>query len=72
MMDFASTQARAKGVTPTASREEGHTEAATARPQKPHLRPLLMGWIGYTANWWRSTPSPLCNWRTMPAGVGLT
>jgi hypothetical protein len=50
MMDFTSTQAHAKGVTPTASREVGHTEAAAASPQKPHLHPLLVGWIGCTAN----------------------
>jgi hypothetical protein len=30
MMDFASTHARAKGVAPITSREEGHTEAASA------------------------------------------
>jgi hypothetical protein len=34
MMDFASTQAQAKGVAPTAIREEGHTEAVATRPPK--------------------------------------
>jgi hypothetical protein len=34
MMDFASTQARPKGVTPTASHEEGHTESAMASPSR--------------------------------------
>jgi hypothetical protein len=34
IIDLASTQARAKGVAPTASCEEGHTEAAAARPPK--------------------------------------
>jgi hypothetical protein len=32
MMDFTSTQARAKEVAPPASREEGQTEAAAAKP----------------------------------------
>jgi hypothetical protein len=34
MMDYVSTPARAKGVAPTASREEGHTKAAAARSLK--------------------------------------
>jgi hypothetical protein len=34
MMDFASTQVQAKGVAPTAIREEGHTEAVATRPPK--------------------------------------
>jgi hypothetical protein len=38
MMDYASTQARAKGVVPNANHEEGHTEAAVAR--RPKASPL--------------------------------
>jgi hypothetical protein len=34
MMDYASTQAQAKGMAPTASHEEGHTKATIARPLK--------------------------------------
>jgi hypothetical protein len=43
MMDFASTQARGKGVTPTASREEGHTEVAVASPPKASPLPTADG-----------------------------
>jgi hypothetical protein len=34
MMDYASTQARAKGVAPTANHERSHTEAIVARSSK--------------------------------------
>jgi hypothetical protein len=42
MIDFACTQAQAKGVAPTASREEGHTEAAAARPPKASPPPTAV------------------------------
>jgi hypothetical protein len=42
-MDFASTQARAKGVTPTATCEEGHTEAVAASPPKASPPPTADG-----------------------------
>jgi hypothetical protein len=43
MMDFASTLALTKGVAPTASHEEGRTEAAAARPQKASPLPTAVG-----------------------------
>jgi hypothetical protein len=43
MMDSTSTQAWAKGVTPNASREEGHTEAAAASPMKASPPPIADG-----------------------------
>jgi hypothetical protein len=43
MMDFASTPARAKGVAPVASLEEGHAEAAAARPPKASPPPTVDG-----------------------------
>jgi hypothetical protein len=43
MMDYVSTPARAKGVAPLASHEEGYTEAATARPPKASPLPTADG-----------------------------
>jgi hypothetical protein len=43
MMDFASTPARAKGVAPTVSREEGHAESVVARPLKASPSPTADG-----------------------------
>jgi hypothetical protein len=43
MMDFTSTQARAKGVAPTTSCEESHTEAVAARPLKASPPPTVDG-----------------------------
>jgi hypothetical protein len=43
MMDYASTQARTKGVARTASREEGHTKAAMTRPLKASPPPAING-----------------------------
>jgi hypothetical protein len=40
MMDYVSTPARAKGVTPLANCEKGHTKAATARPSKASPPPI--------------------------------
>jgi hypothetical protein len=43
MMDFSSMEARAKGVAPTASREEGHSEATVAKPLKASPPPTTDG-----------------------------
>jgi hypothetical protein len=71
-MNFTSTLAHTEGVALTASREEGHAEAAMARSPKPHLHPPPMDWIRCTTNWWRSTPFSLCSYRSAPTGVCLT
>jgi hypothetical protein len=43
MMVYASSQAQAKGVAPTTSREENHTEAAVARAPKALPLPIVDG-----------------------------
>jgi hypothetical protein len=43
MMDFASTQARDKGVTPTTSHEKGHTEVVVTSPPKASSLPTADG-----------------------------
>jgi hypothetical protein len=43
MMDYASTQAQAKGVASTSSRDECHTEAATTRTPKASPPPTVDG-----------------------------
>jgi hypothetical protein len=43
MMDFTSTPARTKGVAPTVSLEEGHTESAAARSPKASPLPTTDG-----------------------------
>jgi hypothetical protein len=71
MVDYASTQAQTKGVAPSASREGSQAEAAVAKPLNASSPPL-MGWIGCTINWWRSTQSPPRNKRSAPACASLT
>jgi hypothetical protein len=43
MVDFASTQARAKGVAPCANHEVGQTKAALAKPQNASPPPTADG-----------------------------
>jgi hypothetical protein len=43
MVDYASTHARAKGVAPTGSQEEGHTKATATMPPKASPPPTADG-----------------------------
>jgi hypothetical protein len=43
MVDFASTQTRAKGVSPSANREGGQTEATMAKPLNASPPPTIDG-----------------------------
>jgi hypothetical protein len=72
MVDFTSTQARAKGVAPSTNHEEVRLSLWLPNPRTPHIHQLSMGWTGCTFNWQGSMPSSSFSSLSALAGTELT
>jgi hypothetical protein len=63
MANLAATRVQAKEAAPSANYKGVANKGCSSHaPKCATPPPALMGWIGCTTNWRKSTPSPLCKW----------